>query len=276
MKQPSEWQLKRLRDCLRAYHSYGTGSEKTSFNWKDVSEAIDEYTGTIIGPERLRQFVEGINDGQGGRKHPVPKSVEAIWQFVTHDELRLISEEELTEFRPSHQAGLRLIEYLRQAFDRERVMPPSKLQGTFRGRKNSDSDVLLSELVLEAPSNDGLITIGMTEEYFDLSVSDRLDQWSETERTEMRNSRIKYSGWAILTPEDNLFFFVKNERNGRNQYFFTLGSDFDHNEDVPVTQLVLLAHDYPLERDYSNAGGSLIEQATVHAGRNIVLYGRTA
>lgn len=277
MKKLSEWQLSRLRDCLRAYHAYGTGKEEVSFNWKDVSEAIDEYTGTTIGPERLRQFVEGINDGAGGRKYPVPKAIDAVWKFVTHDELLLISEAELTEFRPSYQAGLRLLEYLDQAFDTERIVPPAKLQGVYRNRKEGPSDVLVSELVLAAPSSEGLITIAKTEEYFDPGVADEFDDWSVTERRAARNSQIKYSGWAILTPEDNLIFFLKNERNGRNQYYFTLGSDFDHSEDTPVTQLVVLAHDYPLEPDFADEKQkSLMDQVREQAGKNIALFGRVA
>lgn len=276
MKKLSEWQLSRLRDCLRAYHAYGTGKEKVSHNWKDVSEAIDEDTGTTIKPERLRQFVEGINDGAGGKKYPVPKAVDAIWKFVTDENVMLISEEELTEFRPSYQAGMRLLEYLDQNFDDQRIMPPAKLQGTYRARTDGTGDAVFSELVLEAPSSDGLITIAKTEEYFDRAVADDLDGWSVSEQRVIRNNFVKSSGWAILTPEDNLIFFLKDEQNGRNQYYFTLGSDFDHTEDAPVTELVLLAHDYPLDRDYSEADMPLIKQVAKHAADNILHFGRVA
>lgn len=274
MKKLSEWQLSRLRDCLRAYHAYGTGNEKVGFNWKDVSQAIDLSTGTTIGPERLRQFVEGINDGAGGRKFPVPKAIDAIWQFVTDDELQLITVEELTEHKPSIQAALRMLEYLDQDFDSDRIIPPAKLQGTYRSRKESLHDVLISEMVLETPTSEGLITVAKTEEYFDHGVADDFAEWSESERRSMRNSRIKYNGWALLTPEDNLMFFLKNERNGRNHYYFTLGSDFDHSENTPVTEMILLAHDYPVERDFENPKTSLFELAFEKTRQNILQFGR--
>ena len=51
---------------------------KSKETW--LKEAIDEYVGVRVPPERLRQFVEGVNTKDGGRKFPVPqsKSVEGI------------------------------------------------------------------------------------------------------------------------------------------------------------------------------------------------------
>lgn len=246
MKGLSDWQLVRLRHCLQAYHACGTGQDFGVFNWKDVSEAIAEYTDAKIAPERLRQFVEGINDGQGGRKYPVPKAIDAIWQFATHDELQLISEEELTERRPAYQAALRLLDYLDQDFDTERIMPPESVRGTYRSRASEEDEVVITELVIESPATEGLISVAKTDEYFDEDAEPDLRALSRIDTRELRNQRLKYSGWAILTPEDNLVFFFKNERNGANQYYFTLASDLDRSAGMPVFSLHMLRHEYPL------------------------------
>ena len=136
----SDWQLNRLRDALRAYKVYERSHEGEYFTWKDVREAIAADTGYEIGTspengaERLRQFVEGVNSKDGGRKYPEPKddALDAIVQFALDEDNHLLSNDELNEYAPARQAPLRLLEYLDQFSGAERHIPVDKLKGVFQ------------------------------------------------------------------------------------------------------------------------------------------------
>src|SRR6185312_1432225 len=131
--------LNRLRDALRAYHDYEPGHGSGSFNWKDVSEAISLTANVEVPPERLRQFVEGNRSKDGGRRKfqsMQAESLEAIVKFVTDE--RLLSPGELEEHAPPWQAAQRLLEYLDQSFDRQRVLPPATFEGTYQARRTDE------------------------------------------------------------------------------------------------------------------------------------------
>ena len=104
-------------------------------NWKDVSEAIFLSTEVEVPPERLRQFIEGnrIKGGAGREFRSMQDDrLDAIAKFATDEDFGLISEAELREHAPSWHAAQRLLEYLKQDFDAERILPPSTLEGTYR------------------------------------------------------------------------------------------------------------------------------------------------
>lgn len=274
----SDWQLNRLRDSLRAYHRYERSHEGEYFTWKDVSEAIDEYTGIKVPPERLRQFVEGVNTKDGGRKFPVPqdKSIEGIVSFATNEDLYLISEDELAEYTPQHQAPLRLLEYLDQELDAERIVPVEKIQGRYTTSKIDKNAFVVRELTLQLPTEDGLMQVIETEDIYEEMALAKFDEWLPRDRKEQRKSRIKHGGWAILSPEDNLFFFMKNEWRGKNRYYFTLALDLTHWSDLPMTCLVLLHHDFPVELEESDSDRQLVtEQAISEISRNILVFERS-
>jgi hypothetical protein len=245
----SDWQLNRLRDALRAYHRYGRSHDGEYFNWKDVSAAIEESGSAAIPPERLRQFVEGINAKDGGRKFPVPQDewLAAIAAFATHEDNALLTDAELKEHMPSWHAAQRLLEYLGQSFDRERALPPATLAGTYQRRLARIDDFAVTELTLQRPSDDGLIQVVKTEESYPPGAAALIDGWSPAERREARTGYVFFGGWAAFTPEDNVFVFLKQERSGRNQYYFTLASDLTYLPEQPLRRLVFLQHDYPLE-----------------------------
>jgi hypothetical protein len=252
----SDWQLNRLRDALRAYHRFGRDAvDGRHYNWKDVSEAISLSTDVDVPPERLRQFVEGVKTPDGGRRYLTMQDdrLEALVKFATDEDNALITEAELREHAPSWHAAQRLLEYLRQAFDTERILPPATLEGTYRSGQleplSSPEDFVVRDLTLQRASEDGLIQLVQTEDSYDLIAGPQFEEWSPQQRDEARNSRITYGGWAILTPEDNLLMFLKNERNGRNCYYLTVASDLSHASQSPVGGLALLRHDYPLEAE---------------------------
>jgi len=258
MKELSDWQRSRVRDALRAYHRYERGAEGEYFTWKDVREAIAEYTGVDVGTnakngaERLRQFVEGIDDKTAPtrRRYPAPMStaLEAIVAFVTHEELNLLNEDELRENIPSFQASLRLLEYLDDGSETGRMIPPNKLQGVYESIANDTEQFTIRQFTLQRPGEEGIIQVVETEDTYPIGDYIRYEEWGPAERAKYQSSHIQNSGWAILTPEDNLFFFLKNEQNSKNLYYYTVAASTTlWTENAPYPVFAIINHHFPLE-----------------------------
>jgi hypothetical protein len=260
----SDWQLHRLRNALGAYHDYGRAEDNKPFNWKDMTEGIDYSVGLDVlkgsagaarerlvkqFSERLRQFVEGVRRSDGTWHYPEPQesTVKAIHEFLIGEDL--LSEEELRNYDPGPQAALRLLEYLDQAFDAERIAPPSTLEGTYRSERFEPDDFVVRNLTLHSASEGGLIRVGMTEDWYDLLTGARFPDLKLEDRREARQSYVMYAGWAILTPENNLLIFLKKEHNAENCYYLTVAAENWHALSAPVQALALLRHHYPFELD---------------------------
>jgi hypothetical protein len=244
----SDWQLFRLRNALSAYHDYGEGSSGDAFNWKDVTEAISLATDVTIPPERLRQFVDGVNTAEGTRKYPVPKNIDAVAAFATHEEYRLLSEAELHEYAPDRHAALRLREYLHTGL-KVRTLPLSMLEGTYKSKRFEAEDYVVRDLKLLRVSEDGIIQLAMIEDAYDNLTGAQFDDLTPKKRLKARQNQNLYSGWAIVTPEDNLMFFLKNADDNSNCYYLCLASDLSHSSRSPVTGFALMYYDFLAEVD---------------------------
>jgi hypothetical protein len=287
----SEWQLHRLRNALGAYHDYGRGEDKRRFNWKDMTEGIDyavelEFLKGASGAarerlvkqfsERLRQFVEGVRRPDGTWHYPEPQesTVDAIHEFLIGEDL--LSEEELRDFDPGPQAALRLLDYLDQAFDSERIAPPSTLDGTYRSERFEADDFVVRNLTLHSASEKGLIRVGITEDWYDLLTGAKFADLKLEDRREARQSYVVYAGWAILTPENNLLMFLKKEHNEENSYYLTAAAENWHALQEPAKALALLRHHYPLETDSAEPLEPKRMPAIAEAvGNSITLFMRT-
>ena len=234
MKDLADWQHLRIRNALRAYY------ECEYFTWIDVREAIAEYTGVVIGSnvrsgqERLRAYVEGSKQ-DGSYTVPVSKSLNAIIEFLVHEEINLLSKEEIQGYVPAVQAPLRLLEYLDQKFDKQRLMPPKTLEGEFEMRRVDEENFIVREIKLHHAGEQGLIQVTEIESFYELGAEREYDEWDAEDRKEKRNSQEEYGGWAILTPEHNMLFFMKEALQSLNRYYFTLASDFSLKREPAVT-----------------------------------------
>lgn len=295
----SDWQLDRLRNALAAYHAYGRGSGGEPFNWKDVAEGILDVAGpALLGladdrdtdlrrkrvrqfSERLRQFVEGVTvKGQHKRPRLQEDWLDATLRFALHEDYALLTEDELREHVPDHHAAVRLLEYLALATDRERILPPAVLEGTYRnGRleppEGEKEDFVVREVTLSRASKEGLIRLTMTEDSYEQIAIVDFDEWTAQQRDGHRRSQTHYGGWAILTPEDNLLFFLKCSDNGANLYYLTMASEQWHANQNPVACLAMLEHDYPIEAsDDAPLDRKGMPAIRERVGKRIVLFER--
>ena len=254
----SDWQLNRLRDALRAYKQYGHTADGKPQSWLYVREAIAAETGYEIGSspkngaERLRQFVEGLYIKKGQHKEhklftPKEEALDAIVEFVLSPDNPLLSEEELKEYVPEYHAPMRLLEYLDQSTGAERHIPVEKLEGVFQARMKDATHFTIKEITLQRPLESGLLQVIETEENYEPALESSYDKIPHAERKKGRLGLVKCGGWAVITPEDNLLFFMKKESDGQNRYYFTLAADIVSWNDKAATQLFLLHHDFPLQ-----------------------------
>lgn len=252
--QLSEWQLGRLRNALRHYHSLKSASDGQRFNWNDVAEAIDEYVGVRVPYESLRKFVSGVRQKDGTYKFQTPEDdrLKAIYDFVTHPEGNLLSVEELTEREFSVQAALRLLDFLEQDFDGERIMPPEEIAGVYYHRRDDAPFTWVSELTLAKPLENGVVKVNQVDRQYPSGQAPDHAAVAASGLSGGHKSESRHGGWGIMTPEDNFFIFLKEERVGRNRYYFTLASDFNHAADIKLSSLSFLHHDYPLEAPPEN------------------------
>ena len=276
-----------MRDALRAYHRYERGKDDDEyFTWKDVREAIAEYTDVEIGnnarhgAERLRLFVDGVEDenAPGGRKfsEPKPAALKAILAFVTHEDLNLLTEDEIQNYNPGFQAPLRLLEYLKQKFDTGHLMSPEALEGQYRTQNTNGDDLIFRDLTMQRSSQNGLVQVNETEDIYDQKNNPLIMARSLYGQRAKRSMSYKYGGWAILTPEQNLLFFMKEERSGMNRYYFTLFSDMTRKMDKPMNKLVLIQHDYPFEPEKNSAQtmDDIIKELKEEFSNNLLAFER--
>lgn len=259
--QLTDWQLARLRNALRAYHAYESTYDGERFTWKDVTEAIAEYTGVVVPPERLRQFVEGVRQKDGTYKYTVPKAdrLEAIRDFATHADLNLLSEDELEERDVDIQAAMRLLDFLDHDNDRrhgyQRIGFPDDIEGCYWSVQEEAPFIRHLELKFEKPLDKGVAVVHLLERDFD---EDQAPGWMEIFTAKWPDeceSRTRHSGWAILTPEDNIMIFLKELGVGRNRYYLSLVSTMNRDNDERAPSFTLLHHDYPEDGETFPASG---------------------
>lgn len=277
----SDWQLNRLRDALRAYKQYRYTSDGKPQSWAYVRDTIAAETGYEIGTsakngaERLRQFVEGLYITERKKKEkphkraiPNDEALDAIVQFALSPENALLSEEELNEYVPEYQAPIRLLEYLDEHTDAERRIPVEQLKGIYQARVDESANRAFSvrEITLQQPSDQGLVQVIETEDNYHQRFLSSYDSASREKRKRNRKSHVKRGGWAVVTPEDNLLFFMKDAENGRNRYYFTLAADIVSWNADPAKQFFLLDHDFPLQNEEEYAQGkelsSIVQEKT--------------
>ena len=293
----AEWQLLRIRRALRAFHRYhrflkdeielfdeSEGTTNLRINWRDatwddVSGAIYEHTSVKVPQERLRQFVEGVNSKTGDKRYPVPKdeSLAAITGFLSHEDVDLLSDEELHQFVPSYQAPLRLLEFLDEQPGGQRLLPTARFEGIYQTRLSQEDSVVIRELVLQNPSEDGLMQVVEVEEFYDVEGHVPGPDESREQRHEEILARESSGGWAILTPEDNILFFLKNEETGRNKYYLSLALDEMLWSKDPLAKMVLYHQDYPLQLESTDqVQSSLVDKVREGVVPNIHHYGRVS
>ncbi len=276
-----DWQLDKLRAALRAHRAYTPGRSGPGLTWLELAGDIEAYTNAAMSPEVLRQFVEGVSkkDYPVRFRVPSPENLDAILAYLTDPHIDALAADELDQERLPWQVPLRLIEYLRQQFDNEALPLPASLEGTYRAALIGNETITLTQLTLRPDADNGFIRVAETSDVYTHADNTDVAGWTDRERRTRHRARTAAQGWAVLTPEDNLLFFLKEGAYGRNHYW-TLAAEADLWSDAPVPRLTLLRHDYPAEPEDgqadSNVGGQgVLPGIARHILRSLFSFERT-
>ena len=173
------------------------------------------------------------------------------------------------------EVASRLLRFLKQDFDQAVTEPPHNLDGSYRSARALDDQIETTDLQLSLRADEGLIDVVETQTFYWNHDKRSADDFDETEFAGHKASTEKNKGWAILTPEDNLLFFMKREF-GRNHYFLTLAHDDALWSDRPVEKLVLLHHEYPYELSTDQSSeDEILDTVSAHQAAHTRLFTRT-
>lgn len=273
----SQWQIRVIRDALAAYRLYEPGKGGAQMTWVELAADIEVYTGVPVVAESLRQFVMPVSRRQNPQRHrvPQPEKLEAIVSYLTDVEIGALEKADLDEsVEPSYQAAMRLLRYLQQNIDSELIAPPTALDGRYTAQSRQSGKMVMTNLLVDAGAGDGLVQVDeecriYTERTGEGSVK------GSPESAGAQRMRKQSRGWAILSPEDTMFFFMKEEPYGGNHYYMTMGADPTFWTSNAIDRFIVLRHDYPIEIEKQDADRfEIADEVARHVRRNLMVFTR--
>lgn len=230
-----------IRTSVDAY--FDQHQKARGLTWKGLCDEIFDLAKVHVRDEVLRQWVEEfIAKNRKSPLHPNEAELKALASFVMHPDIGMLSEKELNEPEIPYRFAAFLLDSLAYPGHKQ-DFPPLALSGTYVacGRAEDGRMVPKVWLGLEVREGDHVIRIWE----HDYPVDARFDD------DEPLHERI-LKPQSVITPEDNIFIFLKNERSGKNHYYFTLASYPSLWSDTSLRQFALLRHGHPVPDDCSN------------------------
>jgi hypothetical protein len=137
-------------------------------------------------------------------------------------------------------------DFLRGDSDGKNLPPPTAINGSYRAEIKGPGDLGREiELSLAVDVQNSLLRIF---EHAKSYLSKNKLTGNQASSREEARQRVQSEGWGILTPEDNLFIFMKGKHYGGNYYYLTLGMDRNLRSESPIGRLLLLRHQYPVQQ----------------------------
>lgn len=248
------------------------------YSWVGVAEVISDVAKLGLNKkqlsdfgERLRRFVEGTpwNEGKGenrvriGTDYPGPKLMGAVELFLTYHDPSdpdhakpLFSSEYLTVYSPELQAPLHLQEFLNDGAGGQCYFTPGHIDGQYIATLERDSDISRYCLNLKAGESDGLLKTQLVEEVFRTDeIPDDQSLLFDLENLKPEQNPVAYSGWGVVTPEDNIYLFFNNLVTEENHLLLTLAMDDEIYDDIetPIQKFIVINHNLPLLFNASTA-----------------------
>jgi hypothetical protein len=246
---------RRQRELMRTrvdayYEIHQDGPRRMT--WGGLCDEIFDYTNVLIPVEDLRQWATNfIEKGRNTPRHPNDQGFAAIASFLMHPDIDLLSEKELNEPEIPYRFASFLLDFLAQPGHKQQF-PPLALSGTYVAFGKPEDGRIRPKawLGLEVREGDHVIRVWEISQSWAFLVDARVDD--EPFHKKVLKAQYRANGWGVITPEDNLFIFLKDERSGNNHYYFTLAAYPSLWSDTSLLQFGLIRHEYPVPDD-SNA-----------------------
>jgi hypothetical protein len=239
-----------LRTRVDAYRD--VQNERRGLSWPALCDEIFDLVHVHVRHEFLRQWVEGfIEKKKKQPRRPNNEEFAGIASFLMHPEIGMLSEEELNEPEIPYRFAAFLLDFLAHPGHKQQF-PPLALSGTYVAFGKAEDGRIRPKawLGLEVREGDHVIRIWEISQTWSFLVDARVDD-DEPFSEKVLKAQYRANGWGVITPEDNLFIFLKDERSGKNHYYFTLASYPSLWSDTALLQFGLIRHEYPVPDDSS-------------------------
>lgn len=254
----------RMRHILMSYRNLWGGSAGKKYEWGELSSDIEYFCDIEFPKNSLENFIRGwyekveekkcstnegiVNSVGWVHKFSIPQDdrIEAIIRFLTDKNSKgWFCDQDQLLAAPKFQAPFYLQEHLNHPEISDRYIIPEQLMGKYEGQyQGGELDVgrenhrNLGLHIMGAFGNGAVIVdLVKTNPYIHGNRTDTIK--SINEEAEL------YSGWAVLSREENLFLFTKHFRTDCNEFYLSLGIDNKIYSNSPPDALILLAHDFP-------------------------------
>lgn len=256
----THWQILLLRDALEAHRRFTADHETGNrpLSWNALKESVTVFTGVTFGKDDLRQFVEGKKQGQGNFRVPQRHRLKALFDFLTHEEIAILTPEEFDEAElVGVHAPLHLSRYLVSTSVSAPLDFPRSLVGQYESIGASD-ELVTEKFIQIGFQGPRFASVSETHEVYNIVVPPTAFSSTRLRRLISRRGepdyRIKHNGWAIVTPEDNILAFMKDTDNRHNHYW-KLAVEHPIWEDGLVEDLLMNKFDWPLFLDGETSTG---------------------
>jgi len=234
-----------IRTRVDAY--YAQHHEARGLTWAGLCDEIFDRTKVHVRDEVLRQWVEGfIAKNRNTPRHPNEAELKAIASFVMHPDIDMLSEAELNKPEIPYRFAKFLLDFLAYP-GHAQLYPPKKFGGRYLAlvKANDGSIRRRVELTLDVHAGDHVIRVSESSEArlsvmdADIHTAEMSPEYPELDATYRAN------GWGVITPEGNLFLFMKDERFGYNHYYMTIALHPDIWSGTPAARISFIATRLP-------------------------------
>jgi hypothetical protein len=231
----------RQRELIRArvkeyYDLHHFGARKIS--WAGLCDEIFDDTRKHVRSEPLRQWVTGFVAKD--RNQPLrrrPEEMEPIIEFLMLPDIAMLSPEELEDPEPPYRFLRSFQEFLRINSSRHIPESPSWLGGLYEAWHQVDDAEQLEEIWVKT-------TLRLDVDWRNRHVH-ATETWEMHVRspgeTSVLSGGLLNEGWGVVTPEGNLFLFMKTKPYDHNYYYLSLAAR--------RPQLAMLRHEFPADSD---------------------------
>jgi hypothetical protein len=225
---------------------YQIQHERIDLSWNGVCADISELVHVPVRHEPLRQWVEQfIPNNRKQPRRPNKEEFAGIASFLMHPDIDMLSEQELNEPEIPYRFAKFLLDFLAYP-GHTQLYPPKELAGRYLAvlKDTYGSIRKRVELILEVRERDHVIRAFEASEAWSHAIEVGFNPGEDCETSEL-DATSRANGWGVITPEGNLFQFMKHELLGYNHYYFTVALHPDIWSGTPPTQFAFLRHTDP-------------------------------
>jgi hypothetical protein len=222
-----------IRTSLKEYYEFQhAGPRKAS--WGGICDEIFDYTNVRVRIEVVRQWVTQFV--QKGRKRPLrpnAKELDSIVAFLMHPDIDMLLPEELEDPEPPYRFLHSFLKFLSSNTKSRIISPAWTSNGVYESWHQVEETDQIEEkwiktnLTLEVDPNSNIVRARERWEVH-FRGADGVTVFGGSPESE---------GWGIVTPEGNLFLFMKTKPFVRNYYYFSIAAGSQN--------LTLLRHERP-------------------------------